>query len=371
MEKKEKKPISILYLIGLFTFSIFILSFFIGIMILVRFVIFYVIILFLIIISLYLSIFGPSKYRYKDGDWENNTQYYHPEYDKQKWNVLLDIHSHTKASDGKLSVEENVKYHMSVGFNACVITDHNTMKNIDEVLRIKEKFKNKFILIPGLEYSTNRIHMCFIGITDWDCKKIPNYPTDKEIKEAIDKVHKMGGVVAVCHYPWSTWPIVGRGISRMPDHPTREQIYSWGVDLIECVNWDDDNSLIDRVSVEFAKSHSNISPCCGTDMHEPFRHPLCSWTVLNAEKFTEKAIIEELRNHKTDIILIEAIKYPIDHKENLWYKVVRPLMMLGEMFRDVYLWGEKPKWDVSALKAWISYFFIIFLIFELLLFFTS
>ena len=340
-------------------------------MILVRFIIFYGIIVVLIIISVFLSIFGPAKYKYNDGDWEDTTQYYQPKYDPQKWNVLLDIHSHTYASDGKLSVEQNVKYHMSVGFNACVITDHNTLKNVGEVLRIKEKYKDKFILIPGLEYTTNRIHMCFIGITEWDCKNIPKYPTDKQIKEAIDKVHEMGGVVAACHYPWSTWPMVNRGISRMHDHPTREQIYSWGVDLIECGCWDDGNSLFDRFSIEFANSHSNISPCCSTDMHEPYRHPLCGWTVLSVENFTEKAIIQELKNHKTDIILTEAIKYPINHKENFWYKAVRPLSMLGEMFQNVYLWEENPKWDISALQVWITYFFIIFLLFELFLFFIS
>ncbi len=117
-------------------------------------------------------------------------------YDKTKWNVVLDSHIHTKASDGKLTAEQCIKYHQSVGFNACVITEHNTMKNVRKVLELKEKYKKEFNLIPGVEYTTMRIHICLIGITDWDCKKISTRPTNDQIKQAIKKVHDKGGFVA-------------------------------------------------------------------------------------------------------------------------------------------------------------------------------
>ena len=338
-----------------FTLIVFFLSFLNGTWIWFRFILFIFVVIALIIFSVILSILGPSKFKYRLEDWDDTTQYSKLDYDKEKWNVVIDCHSHTNHSDGKLTVEQSIKYHLSVGFNACVFTDHNSLKNLNEVMAMKEKYKDTFMVIPGLEYTTYRIHMCFLGITEWDCKNdIPNHPSDEDIKKAIEKVHRMGGLVVVCHYPWSTW-----GINpRMPDHPTREQMYSWGVDLIECANWEDDISLIDYASYEFAKTRPNIGYCSGTDMHEPYKAPLSSWTLLNAEKFTEEAIMKELKNHRTEVILKpEGLKYPIKHKSNIWFNFLRPLMMFGDKLQDLYLGGKLTNLDVSGnFLVWLFFY---------------
>jgi predicted metal-dependent phosphoesterase TrpH len=86
-----------------------------------------------------------------------------------------------------------------MGFNACVITDHNTLKNSDDIAEMALKYQNEIVVIQGMEYTTSRIHMNFIGIYSWNLR-VPIVPTDQEILEAIEEVHQQGGVVSVNHY---------------------------------------------------------------------------------------------------------------------------------------------------------------------------
>jgi predicted metal-dependent phosphoesterase TrpH len=357
--RKKQRLVMILLVHIIFALIILIISLFQGPIMWIKFAIFEIVAFLWITASLLLSLMGPGKYKYRNEDWDDESMYYAPNIDKTKWNITLDTHSHTSAYEGKLTVKQNILYHLSVGFNACVITEHNTFRNIDKVLKIKEMYKDQIVVIPGLEYTTSRVHMCFIGITEWDCDSIPSFPTDEEIKEAIEKVHKLGGVVSVCHYPWSTW---GEN-PRMPDHPTREQMLSWGVDLIECASWGDDISLFDLESYEFAQSHPNISPCAGTDTHDPYKEIICGWTVLKTKEFSQEAIMEELRKHKTDVVFeYQGRQYPIIHAENVWYKIFRPFIMLGESFQTFWLGGKLTNQDVAAINAWFIYAFLLFIL---------
>jgi hypothetical protein len=359
--------LKLLFLVTIFSFITFLLSFIVGNAIWFRYLIFWILVVFLLFLIVFSAFYGPSKFKYQLSDWDDRSKFHELDYDNSKYSVVLDTHSHTRASDGKLTVEQNIKFHQSVGFNAAVITDHNTLKNLSEVLEMQKKYEKEFVVIPGVEYTTLRIHMCLIGITEWDCKNIPLMPTNEDIRVTIKKVHDLGGVVSVCHFPWSTWAQYGTGKPRMTTHPTREQLLEWGVDLIECANWDDDISVIDYESYDFASKHANISPCTGTDMHEPFKNPLCGWTLLNAKKFSQEAIMEELRNHRTEVLLKpEGAIYPIKHKRNWLYTIFRPLMMIGKSFEEFFFYDEESKIDIAGLSSWLSYFFGFFILSEMI-----
>ncbi len=155
-----------------------------------------------------------------------------------------------------------------------------------------------------------------------------------------------------CHFPWSAWPRHGSDLPRMTTHPTREQLLEWSVDLIECANWDDDISLVDYESYNFGRHHPEIGPCVGTDMHEPYKNPLCRWTLVNAKEFTCKSVIEELRNHRTEVILkLEGVKYSIEHASNFWYQALRPIIMLGEKSEEsLFLWDKSPLIEIVGLS---------------------
>jgi len=66
------------------------------------------------------------------------------------------------------------------------ITDHNTTKGAF----IKDTVPD-FIIIPGIEISTDRGHLLGIGIQD--------QISSKNVREAIDKIHDSGGVTAIPH----------------------------------------------------------------------------------------------------------------------------------------------------------------------------
>ncbi len=362
MRQKGPHPLLLPFiLLGGFVALIIGLSFPLGWGLLIRAIIFIIGCFALISTSVVVSLLGPRRVVYKLEDWDDPKLNYHPRYDTGKWNVTLNTHTHTRYSDGKLSVEEAIRYHAAVGFNAAVFTDHNTMANLDEVLRMQAKYKDRFVVIPGVEFTTERIHMCFLGIREWDCKTIPVHPTNAQIHAAIAEVHQRGGVVVVCHYPWST----GGPRPRIRDHPTREQMLKAGADFIECANWDDDIALTDLESYEFCKNHPTIGPCTGTDMHDPIKSPLCGWTLLHAKKFTEEGIMEELRAHRTEVILEPAgIPYPIKHSTSWKFKVLRPLYMLGDMWKNLHRGGPVANLDSGGLMAWLGFLFLIFALVE-------
>jgi predicted metal-dependent phosphoesterase TrpH len=65
---------------------------------------------------------------------------------------IIDLHSHTTASDGKNTPTENVRIAVKKGLRALAITDHDTTGGIEEALKAAKEVKLE--VIPGIEIST-------------------------------------------------------------------------------------------------------------------------------------------------------------------------------------------------------------------------
>lgn len=65
---------------------------------------------------------------------------------------IIDLHSHTTASDGKNTPAENVQLAVEKGLKALAITDHDTTGGIEEALEAAKDLKLE--VIPGIEIST-------------------------------------------------------------------------------------------------------------------------------------------------------------------------------------------------------------------------
>jgi hypothetical protein len=291
--------------------------------------------------------FGPEQKVYKDTSFNYAFQ---PPQGYTEWesnqNAILDQHSHTLYSDGVLTVEQNILWHIAQGYNVTVFTDHDNIKNKDDIDALKEKYASKIILIQGIEWTTYRIHMNFLGITEWNLP-IPNEPTDADIKAAINEAHRQKAVVTVNHIPWSLR--VG-----MDTHPTRKELLDWGVDYIELVNQHEYD--IDSVPWINASGFGKIT---GTDMHSPEK--VCGWTGLNITNFTEAAVMNELRARRTSIFFNQtgspdaSISY-----DNQWYEVAKPMMLVGRMFELYY-----PNYiDWVGIGVFAAYLIAIFLLSE-------
>ena len=124
----------------------------------------------------------------------------------------VDMHSHTKESDGKLSPEEIIKYAEKNNLKYFSITDHNCLKAYEN-----EAIKNHPNIITGVEfdcyYKGNLIHILGYGIdiNNEEIKtllaKNKNEATHnlcrifhlRNPKEVINKIHNAGGLAILAH----------------------------------------------------------------------------------------------------------------------------------------------------------------------------
>ena len=305
----------------------------VGIKLLLNFLIFTLVIFAAIGISIPLIINPVSHYAYTDSDWDDFS--YTPQYNHSEWNVLLDPHSHTYYSDGHLSPRQNLLWHLSMGFNAMVLTDHNTFEGVEEIRNIaRTEYNDSIKVFVGMEWTTDRIHMNLIlppNATAEEYETLITFnsyaytPTDDEIQEIIDLTHGLGGVITVNHIPWS--------MDFTTNHPTRQQLFNWGIDNIEVIN----EETFDNESYYFCLDNG-LGMLAGTDMHTA--EAVYSWTSLNVTEFTEEAIFAEIKARQTGLIFNGiASPYPIVHEINPAYIAVYPLTQFGLFFKSMYSSG--------------------------------
>lgn len=313
-----------------------------------------------------MNFFGPRRYSYRLLDWTIPENRYSPNVDKSQWNILLDTHFHTKYSDGTMSVEEGILWHLAVGFNAFFITDHETIAGHKEIAFLQEKYKDQILILPGLELANSMGHFNVLGLKTWDFEKMKGLKDEQYVKAIIEDAHKQGALVSINHFPWSIGGTKPRFSPKK--HITREQALEWSIDLMEACNWDDDISPIDKESYNFCKSHPGIAPVCGTDVHSPDKDQLYGWTLLKTESFTMDAVMQALHQKKTEILFAQSpIPYPVKHHENLSYRLLKPLMQIGQMFIAYHKGGAISNLDWKGLLLWILYVLCGFGIIELIL----
>ncbi|MHA1222085.1 MAG: hypothetical protein ACTSP3_02255 [Candidatus Heimdallarchaeaceae archaeon] len=296
---------------------------------------------------------GPPKSTYYDYSWENE-ELYIPQ-TNVTYDVLFDQHSHTiNGTEGKLTLKQSAEWHIALGFTAFAVTDHNKVPDPNEFQLISNEYKDKIIIVPGMEWTTSRIHLNFLGITEWNLK-IPRFPTDLQIKEAIQEVHRLNGTVTANHLLFTE-------LKNGDKMPSREQLLSWGVDFIEVINGRD----YDYESVLFVeKNVPKIGMLSGTDMHSPDPEDggrVHAWTALN--------ITKSLQKHDTTLIFNHiGIENQGVHKHNKVYDIFRPFYVLGEGLEYLYLKYDNvyAHFEEVVVIVFITYSLGLFVVFEILL----
>jgi hypothetical protein len=248
------------------------------------------------------------------------------------YNVLLDGHVHTLVSDGNLLPEQVVDLAYLNGYNAIVVSDHNTLMGGKLAqLYAQDKYKDRLIVIPGQEYSTCRIHMNIIGVNQ-TIKPDKPFPTDQELREVVDRVHRLGGLITVNHVGWSNTTTPPFLEATLPSHPSRETLLQMGVDGIEVVN----GKTLDMQSYLFHQRNTDkMFAITGSDLHS--MDSAYAWTVLNATEFTEQGILTQLRNRRTSFLLdsggTRMRAYP-DYTQQ--WTVFGSLLLMGDYFSSFY-----------------------------------
>ena len=108
---------------------------------------------------------------------------------------MIDLHIHTKYSDGVDSVEEILKKAEDKKLKAISITDHDTTKG-SKVAIAEAKDKN-IIIVPSIEISSSKGHIIGFGV-DVDI------PKDLSPYDTIDKIYDNGGIAIIPH-PFSSY----------------------------------------------------------------------------------------------------------------------------------------------------------------------
>jgi len=121
------------------------------------------------------------------------------------------LHTHTKASDGKMTYNEVIEEAQRLGFNFIAITDHDVIG--DEVKELCPKEK-RILCIIGEEVSSKEGHILALGIKE----VIPKNLTPEE---TIQRVHGQGGLAIPAH------PEAENGLKV-------ERIKSLSFDAVEC-----------------------------------------------------------------------------------------------------------------------------------------
>lgn len=111
---------------------------------------------------------------------------------------LIDLHTHSTASDGTMKPSELVRYAKTKGLSAIALTDHDTVSGIEEAIRTGEEIGIE--VIPGVEISVEydaELHILgyFVDYNNpefiFSLEKIRNTRESRN-NRIIEKLNKLG-----------------------------------------------------------------------------------------------------------------------------------------------------------------------------------
>jgi len=101
-------------------------------------------------------------------------------------NNRADLHTHTTASDGRHTPEENVRMAQEAGLAAIAITDHDTVAGVADALRAGLRYG--VVVVPGVELGTSAngkdVHILGYGVALEDERWLNRL---RELREARDR----------------------------------------------------------------------------------------------------------------------------------------------------------------------------------------
>ncbi len=112
---------------------------------------------------------------------------------------MIDLHTHSSASDGSLSPSGLIDAAASVGLSALALTDHDTIDGIEEAA-LAAKLKN-ITFIPGVELSIRwepgEFHLLGLGLTRTsdsfkEALNELNILREKRNREILEKMNELG-----------------------------------------------------------------------------------------------------------------------------------------------------------------------------------
>ena len=191
--------------------------------------------------------------------------------------IKLDLHIHSQYSeDGIGSPKEIIKILQKRGLQGMAITDHN---NVEGGLQAQKFAPKDFIVIPGVEISTNKGHIIALNVKE-------NIKKNLSVEETIENIIEVGGIPTVPH--------LFRSMSGIKINMLKE-IYQ-KISAIEVFNSCSDLKTNFK-TMKIAKNF-NLGGIGGSDSHVP-EYVGYGYTIINSTDFSIDSVLSEINKKKT------------------------------------------------------------------------
>jgi len=223
--------------------------------------------------------------------------------------MRVDFHVHTEFShDSKTKIPDILRYAKLRNLDAIAITDHNTLKGIQEARLIRQS--NDVEIIPGVEVSVpiSPYGLHLIGLF------VEDYHPPRDLRDAIENIKKESGIVILPH-PFRT----GTGLFyHLQKGFICEDDVKWvlnNIDYIEGLTHKSNNNGI-KQTLDFVTTTQHFM-VAGTDCHRPENVGLVWTEVDDIAKFragTALTKMSALVKPGWDMMFESLEYYLIDHK---------------------------------------------------------
>ncbi|HDS59690.1 MAG TPA: PHP domain-containing protein [Thermoplasmatales archaeon] len=196
---------------------------------------------------------------------------------------MFDLHVHTAYSrDGHASPEALARRLRDRGFAGMAITDHNTTEGAFRHIRLDD-----FLVIPGIEISTERGHLLGLGIQE--------PVTSRAAVEAVEEIHHAGGIAVVPH--------PGRTLSG-----TMKHFDDLAIDAIEACNGRSFPAQNRRAAALAGRREKGVTG--GSDGHFAWEVG-SAYTVAEPRPETVDDLLEVIRKKQTTCASLPSLLRPL------------------------------------------------------------
>lgn len=186
--------------------------------------------------------------------------------------MSIDLHVHTRKSDGLPSPCEAIKVAEKKGLDGIAITDHDKAISEDELDNLKNC--SSILVIPGVEVTAREGHIILLGVHEAPEKNSP-------IQDVIRFGRRKNAVIIVPH----PFDIFRRGIGN--------KIREIDFDAVEVYNAGSILNYFNKKALQYALKHKKV-PVAGSDAHLSSAIGL-AYTVIRLDSRTINDVLENIR----------------------------------------------------------------------------
>ncbi len=234
--------------------------------------------------------------------------------------VLANLHTHTTQSNGFLTPEQAVLWHLHRGYKVVAITDSNTVKGGEIARQFVERTKLPVTVLVGEEFR-GKTHLVLLNI------RSDISPRDFDVPSAIREAKRQNGVVIAAH-PWTSKHSV-------------EELVGWGVDGFEIVN----GSVLGDEKLQALCKKRKFAALGSLDLRSDYTPDTA--TVLPKWANTPERVAKALKEGKCAAIYFrERVSGGEFNPHKSWFDELKDLWRTGAKanFLGIVFWGLIVRW---------------------------